>query len=157
MKGRYSFITDWELRAPLEEVWQAILESEQWPEWWKGVVDVKELKPGNESGIGSIRSYTLSSPSRYRLRFNLLLTNRTEYQLLKGNATGDLQGTGSWHFRYNDGITYVQCEWHVMTTIPWMSYMGVVLAPFFRYNHTIVMRWGARSLAKKLNCELVRH
>ena len=36
----YHFETIWDIPAPLPEVWQAILETEAWPSWWKGVQSV---------------------------------------------------------------------------------------------------------------------
>jgi hypothetical protein len=157
MKRSYTFISRWQLRAPVQEIWETIRDSEKWPEWWKGVDDVTEIEPGDEAGIGSVRKYTLSSPAKYKLCFNLQLTERIEYKLLKGNATGDLQGTGAWHFAEDRGITYVECHWYVVTTLPWMNFLSIILAPLFRYNHSVVMSWGAKSLARKLNAELISY
>ncbi len=36
-----------------------------------------------------------------------------------------------------------------------MNYFSFVLKPIFKYNHDVVMRWGAKGLAKKLGTELV--
>ena len=157
MKRSYSFISRWQLGAPVEDVWEAIRESEKWPEWWKGVDGVEEIEAGDDQGIGSIRRYTLSSPTKYKLNFSLLLTDRLEYALLKGEASGDLEGTGAWHFAENGGVTYVECHWHVSTTVRWMNFLSPLLAPMFKYNHSVVMKWGAQSLARKLNAELLSY
>jgi hypothetical protein len=29
------------------------------------------------------------------------------------------------------------------------------MKPLFKYNHDVVMKWGAKGLAKKLNAELI--
>lgn len=155
MKKQYHFVTRWVLEAPLESVWDAIYDSETWPEWWKGVISVTEINKGDEQGIGSVRVYKLSSPMHYTLRFSLLLTERIDYRLLKGKASGELEGTGAWIFRQEGTLTYVECHWQVATTIRWMNDVSFLMAPVFRYNHAIVMRWGARSLAKKLGCRLI--
>ena len=126
-----------------------------WPLWWKDVKEVKEIIKGDEEGIGSMRTYTLISPLGYKLSFNLLLTERTEYQLLKGEASGDLKGTGAWHFTSSADICFVECHWKVATTIPWMNFMGFFLRPVFQYNHSLVMKSGARCLARKLNAVLI--
>ena len=34
--AEYRFLTTWLLQAERERVWDAIYESERWPEWWKG-------------------------------------------------------------------------------------------------------------------------
>ncbi len=154
MPENYSFTTHWYVEAPLEKVWETIYKSEEWPRWWKGVKSVTETEKGDERGIGSIRIYRLRSPMFYTLSFKLLLTDRVEYKYLLGNASGELEGTGAWHFEEQGEITYVQCHWHVHTNIKWMNAFAFLLKPIFRYNHGKVMQWGAESLAKKLNAEV---
>jgi uncharacterized protein YndB with AHSA1/START domain len=153
--AQYLFITDWYIKAPLKEVWDVIYESEQWPEWWDSVLAVEETVKGDERGIGSVRNYKMQSPVLYTLSFAITLTERTEYQLLKGNVSGQLQGIGSWKLEEKNGTTHVQIEWHVSTTIWWMNLFAFLLKPAFAYNHKLVMQHGAKCLAKKLNAELV--
>lgn len=156
MAEQYSFITHWRIKAPLQDVWNAIYLSEEWPNWWKGVVSVVETVKGDERGIGSIRIYKLRSPMAYTLSFKLELTERIDQQLLKGTATGELAGTGSWHFAEEPGnITHISCHWNVHTTVRWMNTFAFLLRPLFTYNHNAVMRQGAQSLAKKLRTELI--
>lgn len=157
MNKKYSFYTEWQLEAPLNEVWDAIYFSTEWPAWWKGVNSVKELDTGDEHGIGSIRSYTLSSPMAYTLSFQLEVTEHIHHQKLAGFATGELEGTGIWRFSEKQGITTAICHWEVETTIRWMNFFSFLLAPIFIYNHKKVMEWGAKSLAKKLNCTLIHY
>ena len=154
---QYSFITKWAIEAPLEQVWQAIYESEQWPQWWKGVISVKEIEKGDDQGIGSIRIYTLSSAMKYQLSFSLLLTERKDHQLLKGTAHGQLSGTGAWYFKEKNSISYVECHWHVATNVRWMNLFSFLLAPVFKYNHALAMKWGAKSLSKKLGARLLSY
>ena len=158
MQQQYSFRTRWVIQASLEEVWKAILESEAWPGWWNDVLEVREIREGDDRGIGSIRLYTLKSPMGYKLRFHLLLTVRTEGKLLQGIATGDLEGTGSWHFsELSDNQIEISCLWQVSTRISWMNALAFLLGPVFRYNHAQVMKRGARALAKKLNAPLLSY
>ncbi|MBS1774305.1 MAG: SRPBCC family protein [Bacteroidetes bacterium] len=155
MNKQYSFKTVWRLKAPVKEVWDTIYESERWPEWWSNVLEVHETVKGDDNGIGSIREYTLRSPMHYTLFFRLTLTDRVDYQLLKGNASGELDGTGSWHFREADGVTTVECLWNVSTTVWWMNSFAFILKPLFRLNHSLVMKSGGICLARKLNAEMI--
>lgn len=154
-KKHYSFVTKWAIQAPLEEVWKIIYESEKWPEWWHDVKHVKEIVSGDQNGIGSIRLYTLKSPMVYSLSFELMLIKRTDYCLLEGTVSGDLEGTGAWRFSMSDKICYAECHWNVTTSVWWMNLLAFLLMPVFRYNHGLVMRRGARNLANKLNATLV--
>jgi hypothetical protein len=157
MTKQYHFITQWQFEAPLSDVWQAIYDSENWPSWWKSVKSVKETVAGDARGIGSIRTYTLTSPMGYHLSFNILLTDREDLLLLQGAASGHLHGTGSWYFTEQEGVTYVECHWQVATTVKWMNWLSFLLAPVFRYNHDLVMRNGARGLARKLQARLLKY
>jgi hypothetical protein len=150
MAIEYSFTTHWKTTASINDVWEAIRFSLEWPGWWKSFVAVKEIVPGDEMGIGSIRRYTLKSPTHYKLTFDLLLTDRIEHKLLSGKVSGELEGTGIWHFDVRDGITFIECQWNVRTTKAWMNALAFMLRPAFKYNHRMVMKQGAQYLAKKL-------
>lgn len=154
MARKYSFVTNWYVPAPLEDVWELIYQSEDWPNWWRNVKSVVETVKGDEQGIGSIRVYKMRSPFGYTLNFSLLLTGREQHKLLRGIASGDLYGTGSWQFNHGDGITHIQCRWEVSTTIWWMNLFAFMLRPLFAYNHKAVMQSGGECLARKLGVQL---
>lgn len=151
----YSFTTKWETPAPLNEVWEAIRNSLDWPEWWKSFTDVTELNHGDENGIGGIYRYTLKSPTHYKLTFDLQLTERIEHKKLEGKASGELEGTGTWLFEEKNGITFIECIWNVKTTQRWMNALAFILMPLFKYNHRMVMKKGGQYLAKKLNAQVI--
>jgi hypothetical protein len=152
---QYSFISKWMIDAPIGDVWETIYESEQWPQWWKGVVSVVETTKGDENGIGSVRVYKMRSPMLYTLSFNILLTERLDHVKLIGTASGELSGTGAWYFSEQNGKTIVQCHWYVASTLWWMNMFAFALRPAFEFNHRMVMQNGAKSLAKKLNTEVL--
>ena len=150
MKKQYSFLSKWQIAAPVEEVWDLIYHSENWSSWWEDVKEVKELATGSDDGLGSVRRYRLASPMLYTLEFDLLLTDFRKYELLKGEASGQLQGSGAWHFYQQGAICVVECHWNVSTTIAWMNAVAFLLAPVFRYNHDRVMKRGEASIKRKL-------
>jgi len=157
MQKQYSFTTNWRIEAPVEKVWEAIYQSEEWPDWWTSIRSVKEIRKGNEKGIGGIQNFSLVSPMKYQLKFQLLLTEREDCRLLKGIVSGDLKGVGSWHFAEKEGITQAVCKWEVATTVGWMNWLSFLLAPVFSYNHKLVMDNGAKCLARKLNARLLSY
>ena len=157
MAVQYNFITHWQIKAPLEQVWNAIYDSEQWPNWWRGVLEVNEISDGNADGINSVKEYVWKSQLPYKLAFKMKLKKKEEFKMLSGDAYGELEGTGTWYFGEKDGITFVQYDWKVLTNKAWMNTFSFLLKPAFNYNHNIVMRWGAEGLAKKLNAELISY
>src|SRR5687767_9194614 len=121
MPAQYSFITNWELEAPLEAVWNAVYNSLEWPQWWRGVQSVIEVQPNDENGINGIRNYTWKSFLPYELKFSMQLTEREELKRLKGIAYGELEGTGEWFFTEKNGIVHVRYDWHIVTNKKWMN------------------------------------
>lgn len=153
--AEYRFVTFWQFRAPLQAVFDAILESRQWPQWWRGAQAVQELEPGDSDGIGSIRRYVWRSPTLYRIRFDARAESIEQPYRISASVSGDLTGSGHWHFSHNRQITTVRYEWHVRTTRKWMSMLAVVLRFPFAVNHRILMRRGAHGLAERLQAPLL--
>ena len=149
MAKSYSFITYWEIKAPIEKVWALIYNSTNWVTWWKGVVDVVELEQGNENGIDSVRRYTWKSKLPYTLSFDMKLTELEYCKKLSGIAFGELEGNGTWIFKEKDGTTLVTYYWNIVTNKAWMNWLAFLLKPIFIYNHNIIMRWGKEGLEKK--------
>lgn len=147
----YEFVTVWNFDSPLEAVWEEINAAEKWPEWWKGVLRVVELKPGDADGIGSIRRSTWKSALPYKLEFDLEITRVERLKLIEARAFGELEGTGLWQFTSEgENKTRVQYDWRVKTTKPWMNLIAPLARPFFKWNHDIIMGWGDEGLRKRL-------
>jgi len=146
----YSFVTIWKFPAPLEDVWKAISESDQWPTWWKGVEKVELIKKGGANDIGTVKRYTWKSKLPYRLVFDMRTTRIERHSLIEGVATGELDGTGLWTFSYANGVTTVRYDWNILTTKRWMNLLAPVARPFFKWNHDVVMEWGRECLQARV-------
>jgi len=156
--SEYGFLTTWCLEAPRQRVWDAIWESERWPEWWRGVVAAKTVIEGTDGGVGRVGRYTWRSRLPYDLEFEMTTTRVEEPHLLEGQARGELAGTGRWRLFEEDGespVTAVLYEWNVRTTSSWMNLLAPVARPVFAWNHDWVMRSGGEGLARRLGCRLL--
>lgn len=153
----YSFVTIWKIKAPIEKVWDCIHEAEEWPKWWKGVKRVETISQGDANDIGKMMHYSWRSTLPYTLSFDVVSTKLEKPYVLEGDAIGELEGEGKWQLSYNIGITTVQYNWNVNTTKKWMKILAPLLRPLFKWNHNVVMRWGAEGLAKKLDADLVKY
>jgi uncharacterized protein YndB with AHSA1/START domain len=149
----YSFITVWRFRAPLAPVWEAVYRSEEWPAWWRGVERVERLEPGGADGVGALQRYTWKSRLPYRLAFDMRLTRVEPHSLIEGEAVGELTGRGLWRFSREGDVTQVRYDWNVRTTKPWMNLLAPVARPVFKWNHDVVMNWGAEGIARRLGVE----
>jgi uncharacterized protein YndB with AHSA1/START domain len=150
----YEFVTIWRVRAPLESVWEEIYHSELWPAWWKGVESVEEVREGDEKGVGSIRRYTWRSKLPYRLSFDMETVRVEPPVLLEGVASGELEGRGLWQFSQENGATVARYDWKVQTTKHWMNLLAPLARPVFKWNHNVVMSWGAEGLASRLGASV---
>jgi hypothetical protein len=153
--AEYRFLTTWLLDSPRQPVWDAIYDSERWPQWWKGVLEAEKLEEGDEHGIGQYGRYVWKSKLPYKLEFFVRTTKVQEPSLLEGDATGELTGVGRWRLFEQDGVTAVLYEWNVSTSRAWMNVLAPLARPVFAVNHDYVMRNGGAGLAKLLSCDLL--
>lgn len=151
----YHFLTLWKLSAPREAVCATIENSLAWPAWWPGVEKVEELDPGDARGIGSIRRYTWKGCLPYRLTFDVKVTKAVHQTMVEGVASGDVEGTGEWHFASEGNMTIVRYAWNVKPVTWWMCLLSPVLGFVFRWNHDQLMQQGGQGLANRLRCQLI--
>jgi uncharacterized protein YndB with AHSA1/START domain len=151
----YNFLTTWLLEAEREAIWEAIYDSERWPEWWKGVLEAEKLEEGDEKGVGQYGRYVWKSKLPYRLEFFVRTTKVEKPHLLEGDAEGELAGIGRWRLFEQDGATAVLYEWNVRTTRAWMNLLSPIGRPIFAVNHDYVMRNGGVGIAELLGVPLL--
>lgn len=152
----YSFTTYWKFNAPLQKVWNEINNPLQWPFWWKGVIVVTELQPGDEWGLGSVKRSTWKSKLPYKLTFDSRVTAVEPMKRIEGLAFGDLDGKGVWTFTIENNLTIARYEWEVKTNKWWMNLLAPIARPVFEWNHDVIMAWGGEGLAKRLECSLIK-
>ena len=153
--GEYSFLTTWLLEAEREQVWEAIYDSERWPQWWNGVLEAEKLEEGDDAEIGQFGRYIWRAKLPYRVEFFIRTTKVERPFLLEGDATGELAGIGRWRLFEQDGVTAAIYEWNVHTTKVWMNALAPVAGPVFKSNHDYVMRNGGVGIAKLLGVPLL--
>jgi uncharacterized protein YndB with AHSA1/START domain len=153
--AEYRFLTTWLLEAERQRVWDAIYDSERWPEWWSGVLEAEKLEEGDEAGVGQFGRYVWKAKLPYRVEFWIRTTRVEPPHLLEGDADGELAGVGRWRLFEQSGLTAVIYEWNVHTTKAWMNLLAPVARPAFQSNHDYVMRNGGEGLAKLLGARLL--
>jgi len=146
----YLYISDWQLAAPPAAVWDALLEVEAWPQWWKHVRRVQTLERGDASGLGARRRITWSSRLPYGFTLEVRCTESQPQRLLRGSARGDLEGEGLWELRPDGAGTAVRYTWRLDLNTRWMKIAAPLMAPAFRWNHEGVMQAGLTGLRERL-------
>jgi hypothetical protein len=148
---QYDLTTLWQFDAPIDAVWDAILDAEGWPGWWTGVERVVTLAPGDAIGVGARRRYTCRSVLPFRLTFVARVTRVEPLRLLEGQVEGELEGVGRCHVAHDAGLTTVRYEWHVRPTRLWMNLLAPLAKPLFRWNHDAIMHAGGIGLTRHLD------
>src|SRR5579859_5029463 len=146
MPARYEFMTVWQVRAPIEQVWDAIYHAERWPEWWKGVLRVESLRQPGPDGLGGCTRYIWKSALPYELAIDTTTTRLERPYAMDGVSTGELVGEGHWRFSFEGDVTTVRYEWNVATTKAWMNLLAPLMRPAFAWNHDVVMRQGGEGM-----------
>jgi uncharacterized protein YndB with AHSA1/START domain len=154
---QYTLVTHWNLGAPVERIWDALVAAEDWPKWWRYVQAVVPVEKGDAQGIGAIRRYTWSSRLPYRLSFEMRTTALTRPAFIEGVAAGDLNGTGRWRLSPLGTNARVRYEWTVTTGKGWMNVLAPLLAPVFAWNHDQVMHEGGHGIARHLGIALLAY
>lgn len=146
----FDLVTHWHLDARPMRVWDALADTERWPEWWPNVREVRTLRAGGADGVGRVRRLHWSTRLPYRLVIDVEALEVRPPERLRARSQGALQGEGLWLLEPHGDGTLVTYLWRVDVTRPWMRRLAPVLAPAFRWNHHAVMRRGETGLARYL-------
>lgn len=146
----FDLVSHWRIHAPIERVWNALVDIEQWPRWWPYVRSVHALRPAVVDGLGCQRRIEWATRLPYRLVIDIETIDIQKPERLRGRSRGQLRGEGIWLLRFEGGITDVTYVYRVELTTPWMRWLSPLLAPLFRWNHEGVMRAGGLGLARYL-------
>ncbi len=146
-------MSHWRLRAPLGDVWAALIRPQDWPGWWPNVRRVRTLHAGDASGLGSVRRIEWRTGLPYSLTVDVELTEVLHLERLRGRARGHQRGEGIWLLRQDGEFTQLTYLWRVELTQPWMRWLAPFLAPLFRWNHARVMRAGEAGLARQFEAQ----
>ena len=150
MSRRLTYVTEWRLAAPIEHVWDALVDVESWPQWWPYVRGVETLHRGATNDLGTVRRLRWSSRLPYGFALEVETTAVQSPTRLVGRATGDMAGVGCWELARDGAGTRVRTTWTLELHTRWMRWSAPFMAPVFRWNHEGVMRSGGQGLARHL-------
>ena len=150
------FETDWELTAPIEQVYEVLSHPEEFEMWWPSVTRSALISEGHADGVGARARYTIRSPLLYTMTFDLKTIEVERPSRLRMVVRGDLVGTGTFLLEPAGTGTRVRFNWHVATTKRWMNSAAIVAKPVLAWAHDRVMLEGCAAMADHLGAHLVR-
>ena len=155
--AQYSFVTTWRFRAPIDWVFAAIRDYQDWPRWWPSITEARQVRAASGAdGIGETVHLVFRTRLPYTLAFEMTTTHLKEPEELDGQASGELAGTGRWRLTAEGDETLVRYYWDVQTTKWWMNLLAPLARPAFRWNHDQVMEAGRAGLARLLAARAAR-
>ena len=134
MASEYVFLDEWDVDAPVEEVFNALADASTYPEWWKPVYIEVETDGPPEVGRRSEQHFKGRLP--YTLRTTSEIVRCEPPRELEVSVIGDLTGRGVWTLSDEPGgKVHVRFDWRVIADRPVLRYLTPILRPVFRWNH----------------------
>ncbi len=155
----YHFITVWRLQSSLVEINQVLGDGPGLARWWPSVyLDVKEVEPGDPSGLGKVISLYTKGWLPYTLRWQFRVTELHYPHGFTITAWGDFEGRGIWTFEpeggeadpVKEGWVRITYDWKIAAEKPLLKNFSFIMKPIFSANHHWAMARGEESLALEL-------
>jgi uncharacterized protein YndB with AHSA1/START domain len=152
MKAReFQIPTVWRIRASPEQVYDLLSRPQDFVRWWPEVyLAVREVKAGDENGVGRIVELHTKGKLPYTLRWQAEVVAASKPRSMAIRARGDLDGHGEWRFEQDGDWVDAHYRWTVLVTKPWMIALAPLLRPVFVLNHLWAMRRGLEGLQREL-------
>ena len=147
----YHFVSRWRVRGTVEEVGQIIGDADSLAAWWPSVyLDVSELAPGDEHGVGKVIELHTKGWLPYTLRWRFRVSEVRPPGHIRLEAEGDFVGRGIWTLAQDGPWTDLTYDWEIRAEKPLLRRLSWLLRPMFAANHRWAMRQGCRSLRQEL-------
>ena len=151
----FDLVCRWERKGERLAVWDDLVEFKEWPVWWPGLEKVIQTIHGDDEGIGQKATATWRGHVGYTLNMAIEAVEKVQPDFLRGVATGDVVGEGTWQLgNTDDAWTSIEFDWNVRANRKWMEFLAPVARPLFVSSHDHVMKEGAEGLATHLSCDL---
>lgn len=149
--NNYHFITKWRIESTCEEISDVLGDALALKRWWPSVyLDVKELKPGDENGVGQVISLYTKGWLPYTLRWDFRVTESKYPHGSTLVASGDFDGRGIWTFTQDGPFVDIIYDWKIKADKPLLRNFSFIMKPLFAANHRWAMAKGEESLKLEL-------
>lgn len=149
--NQYHFITHWRVQGTIQEIYDILSNAPDLARWWPSVyLDVQELKPGAENGVGKVISLYTTGWLPYTLRWQFRVTEAEPPHTFSLQAWGDFVGRGIWTLEEDGTWTNISYDWQIQADKPLLRYLSFLLKPVFSANHRWAMAKGEESLKLEL-------
>jgi hypothetical protein len=147
----FHFFSQWRVLGTAAEVAGVLGDVREFARWWPSVyLDVEELEPGGEGGVGKRLRLRTKGWLPYTLHWDLRITEARPPHGFVIESEGDLAGRGEWTFEQAGAWTLATYAWDVRAEKPILRALAPLFASALAANHRWAMRMGERSLELEL-------
>ena len=149
--NEYHFLTRWRVMGTAEEVTEVLSDALSLVRWWPAVyLEVRELEPGDSSGVGRVIALHTRGWLPYTLKWQFRVTEVRSPYGFSLRAWGDFDGRGVWTFQQDGKHVDIIYDWKISAEKPLLRYLSFILKPVFAANHRWAMARGEASLKREL-------
>lgn len=147
----FRFVSQWRVVGTAGQVAAVLGDIREFARWWPSVyLDVEELEPGDEQGVGKRLRLRTKGWLPYTLHWDLRIVENHLPQGFVIESEGDLAGRGEWTFAQSGAWTIATYAWRVRAEKPLLRALAPLFASALAANHRWAMRMGERSLELEL-------
>ena len=151
--NKYHFEDHWDVPFPIEQVWDVLSQTREFPVWWRGVyLSVELLDKADKPRVGARVAAVARGWLPCKLRFTIETTALERPCLLAFKANGDFETDESrWILAPTAEGTHVILDWNPIVEKPVVKLLSPVLKPLFRWNHNWTMVRGQRQIVEYMS------
>jgi len=149
-KNQYNFNSLWRINAPLELIWNELINYKKWPVWCDGLEKIEPLDQFGRLQKGNNIRSIWKGFLPYTITFDAVVHDFIQYSFLSFKVTGDLHGKGICCFESSPGTTTVQFVWNVAPTKFWMRMGSLVARPVLVENHNHILEQAVRGFTQMI-------
>ena len=125
--NEYSFVTEWDLEAPINEVFDVIENGTEYPRWWPEVyLDARAEKTGRPDRKGDKLHLHTKGWLPYTLQWTAEVMEFAPPSRLVIAATGDFVGRGVWTLSNSGSKTHVRFDWNILAEKPILRHLSFI-------------------------------
>ncbi len=154
----FVFVDEWDVGAPIGDVFRAVSDARTYPVWWKAVY--LNVEADGPPKVGGVARMLFKGRLPYRLRIVTTMIRLEPPREFEIAVNGDLAGRGMWTLAPTATGTHVRFDWRVNIERPWMRLLAPILGPAFRWNHAWAIKRakaGLEPYALKLAGQFPKH
>ncbi len=149
----YIFVTEWQVPAPIDLVFDILKSGRDYPRWWPDVyLEARAERPGADGRVGDRVFLLTKGRLPYRLRWTAEVVRLERPAEIELTASGDFVGQGIWHLEPRDHGTHVRFDWRIRADKLLLRWFSPVFKPLFSWNH----RWAMATGLGRLTAEAQR-